>query len=352
MKQIEQYFKQETLNEILPKLKKYEVQAKTYIQEIIEYEQQKFTEDELIAKENEWLLAKNQTKKQIRDFEQTMYQRLANTRKQIKMNETKIKTTIVKSYKLINDIGELFHDKIIYSITLPADANGNKISFEMPINQFLKNAVDISYTNGISLKNTDTLLNKLLKSRSKLIQTFDWQQEKNDFYNLTNYNNFLKELNIAAQGKSPIPFVNEGTKLESFFHWVNQGFANKASKHLGSDEFNSMVQALKAARDLGHNSNPYWSGGDVNNKQIKGANADVVDTKSLKQQLLRFVTMTNLLDLNKLSHQLEEARTAIDEAGIEIVTKAVNGLAHAFLHHWQFSQHDLKAMGLRLSDLC
>lgn len=350
MGEVTQYFQQETVHEILPKLKKYETQAKQYISEIIQYE----TTMNLYNKQEEWFLTSTQTKAEIIQAERNVYNKLADTRKQIVMDNQKIKNTIKNSYKLINNIGELFHEEIIYSITLPG-SNGN-ITFEMPISQFLKNAVNISYTSGISLKDTSTLLNRLSQSRSQKIKKFDWNDQKNDFYNTVNYNNFLYEIRIAAAGGKIIKFNNEGTKLESFLHWVNEGWVNggytsQSIHHLGESAFNAMVNNLQNARDLGHNNKPYWSEGDVGNKQVKGAGADVTDTKSLKQQLLRFTTMTSLIDLNSLSKKLESTKNQVDDAGVKEVTKIINGLAHAFLHHWQFSQNDLKLMGLKISDL-
>lgn len=304
---IRDYLKKQTLNEILPLLKQYESAAKSCIKKIIQYE----TINSLKDKEQSWFLAANNTIEDIRDREKDIYDKLRTARNQTKTID--IEKTLQDAYKLLNAIGELFHDEVQYSITLSKE-NGTKISFEMPIAQFLKNAVNITYTSGIYLRDSSALLKDLNQSRSSYIQKFDWSKNSNDndkkYYDISLYNRFLYQKQVAIKGGVDINFNTDGNELESYFHWVNEKYdlpnydTLAKQQHLGEELFSAMVSNLKKAKQLGQNSTPFWSGGDVNNLQIKGNNASVVATETLKKQLLKFVTMTSFLNLKELDKKL------------------------------------------------
>ena len=304
---IRDYLEKQTLNEILPLLKQYESAAKSCIKKIIQYE----TINSLKDKEQSWFLAANNTIEDIRGREKDIYDKLRTARNQTKTID--IEKTLQDAYKLLNAIGELFHDEVQYSITLSKE-DGTKISFEMPIAQFLKNAVNINYESGIKLRNPSALLKDLNKSRSSFIQKFNWSEKSNKddkkYYDILLYNRFLYQKRVAITGGVNIKFNNAGSELESYFHWVNQKYdlinydILAKRQHLGEKLFSAMVENLKEVQQLGQNSTPFWSGGDVNNLQIKGNNASVVATETLKKQLLKFVTMTSFLNLKELDKKL------------------------------------------------
>lgn len=304
---IRDYLEKQTLNEILPSLKQYESDAKSCIKRIIQYE----NTNALTDKYQSWFLQTRNTDKRILEREHEIYDNLKKARNQVK--KTDINKTIQEAYELLNAIGELFHDEIKYSITLSKE-DGTKISFEMPITQFLKNAVNITYTSGIYLRDSSALLKDLNKSRSSYIQKFDWSKNSNDndkkYYDISLYNRFLYQKRVAIKGGVDINFNTDGNELESYFHWVNEKYdlpnydTLAKQQHLGEELFSAMVSNLKKAKQLGQNSTPFWSGGDINNLQIKGNDASVVATETLKKQLLKFVTMTSFLNLKELDKKL------------------------------------------------
>lgn len=240
----------------------------------------------------------------------------------------------MESYKLINEIGEsLTGEKIDYSITLPN--NGTKISFEMSLEQFCKNAITISYGSGINLKTGKSFVTSLLKNKD--ITSYDWNQNKNKFYSAVNWQKFLYAIRIAIKGKAnDIQFNNEGTKLESYFHWVDSGESEYAKvRHLYGGAFNHMVKNLQKAIKEGHNNDPYWTKGDIKMKnkqmQIKGEGASVTSTASLKAQLLRFVMITNYLNFDHLINRIDQTKGKVTSEVKDIMEKHLEILTNQFL---------------------
>lgn len=355
MGEIINYLQNQTAEYILSKLKDYVRKAKIYINKIDQYEKTLAT----TSIQGSWFLPEGKTSQKVIQAEQKVYAQLQKNRRQMLVNNNKIRQVIIDSYVLINHIAELFHEEITYSITLPPTAEGEtNITFEMPLSVFVKEAVTVGYATGIRLKKDASALRKqLLASTNKDISIYDWKDQKNEWYNEQNYQDFLYEIKVARQGKVDINFNKQGNQLESFFHWANanvqkRNMASLAKRaHLGQADFDSMVSELEKARVLGLNSRPYWSGGDVANKQIKGADANVTNTQSLKQQLLRFVTIATVLDLSSLEEKINSTKGSINDTCINEVTSKLNGLATTFLKGYSFSKDDVKMLGLNIDNL-
>lgn len=350
------YFSKETSTLLLPQLQSFANRANVLIAKINEYEKLNIYQNNNIISELSWLHGNSSKELQKQVIGKTGYfnqavntgQRLMQARQALHnqyANQT-IQETLIESYKLINEIGEFFTgETIYYSITLPSDHG--KISFEMDINTFCKEAINVTYKSGIALKTGNTFMNSLLKNTN--VDSYEWSRNSNQFYNEANWNQFEYALKVAAQGGSPITFKakknkngessikdNQGVKLESYFHWVNNGIVQKAMiSHLTGPTFNNMVKSLLEAAQEGGNNDPYWTQGDIKmngrQTQIKGAGASVVNTDSLKQQLFRFSMLMSYFKLDGLIEKINENRNKIADSLNEEITRRIQELGTQFL---------------------
>lgn len=304
-----------------------------------------------------WINSKKRAKDVKQYQTQVIQQIFAQNRLEITRKQINYNNLIKESYKLLNEIGEIFtKEPIVYSITLPGE-DGTKITFEMGIDAFLKYAGSIQKTR-IDIHSAKTLLKNLESDEAQRdgVMKYDWSDSENEFYNLQNFNSFLYGIGIAWHGGVIIPFTNEGTQLESYLHYINSHndfslIEAAETNHLGGTNFNTMVYALNDARNKGHNSDPFWTGGDVNNRQIKGKGAQAASIATLKAQLLRFVTLMNTPDFSQLSNIVNQQADSINNYGNKVLTRALNTLGTIFMQGTGITTADLSNLGVNINDL-
>lgn len=284
---------------------------------------------------NELVYSKKRDNK-IKEFQKEILHEIMKKKLEIKKNEITRDKLLKDSYILLNRIGELFTgEPIEYSITIISSVTGERVTFTMGIEEFLTYAVSFQNTR-ISM-HQDSLEERLEKANLKdsNITKFDWTNEKNNsMYNNYYLNLYYYGVAIITQGGSSIIGLdlengNEGNNLEAYLHFAinkdNFSIIEQAKLvHLGKDNFNTLRENLQSARDQAYSkqkggATPFWGGGDIGNIQVKFFGADVASIETLKNQLLRFVTMSRIIDFSKLENKIKStAPQALNKVGNEV----------------------------------
>ena len=255
---------------------------------------------------------------------------------------------VKESYKILNQVGEVFNGQVSYSITLQSKTTNENITFIMDLKTFLDNVVNITSDRMLLKEKSADSLSKELKSKEG-VEIFDWRETKHEsskyyteMYNTIYWNLYNYALAILITGGDGLNFSTEGNKLESYFHYMydRQDIGGNAyftiveqakHVHLGRELYNQLKEDMIKSRNKGQNkgdggAKPFWAGGDVGELQVKGKKAKVAYISTLKRQLIRFAKILSTIKLNALKDKVENYGEDINRFCTEEVKNAVDTL--------------------------
>lgn len=186
---------------------------------------------------------------------------------------------IAEGYKLMNRIGETIRgDQITYSVTIPY--GDTYITWNGSMEEFIGKWNGKQYTGMVNfsrrrmyLKSTKSLLAKYNEQYPTWTK---WEPEKAEAFK-----SFIQRIRSNKQFDK-WKKVNQGNMLEAFSRiYQKDKDISKSNIEQGYLDYliaDAMTITLK-------NNDPFWSGGDIDTEQLKGANASVTNVSQLIYQL-------------------------------------------------------------------
>lgn len=318
-----QYFKDLTQTEIIEKLLLYKAQAQTLLSNI-QTQEDKYNE-EMATKIFEF-----STMKKMTEQSGAAHKQLLQARARLQLEQL-----YTQGYKLLNEIGHAFNGDWQYSITI--SYYGEMITFHLTEEQFLQTG---EWHLG-SFRLIDTKSTLLETMRKMQIEGKKWDN-KDDIYNQQMYENYRNSINYAKgivnQAKDNISVeiaqYNTGQILEGYFGFLEKhdrmqnrfnvlqsiaervALAQQEALHgYRYGKLSSDLQRLANDLKAQTNSRGFWSGGDTEKEgQIKGEGASIFDFSTIRNQLQKFINITDKLNFTQLEVALNKAKPSVKRA--------------------------------------
>ena len=203
-------------------------------------------------------------------------------------NEVVGQKLIAEGYMLMNSIGEsLRGDKINYSVTIPY--SGTYITWTGSMEEFIGTWDGKHYVGGMIsfspsrmvLKKKTTLLNQY-KNNVEPNLWKKWDKEKTQIYDA-----FKQRFNNGNINENKWSKVNQGNMLEAFSRFYDNNISNDNPNAILAQIDSGYLDDIleEAMSETLSNIDPFWTGGDIENEQLKGAGASVTNLSQLIYQL-------------------------------------------------------------------
>lgn len=340
-----QYFKNQTLIELQNKLQNYSLQARLLYQEITTketfYEQIYAKQQQLY---NQLNTSRNRPWEQGSFELQQVESQLIEARNNLQLNKL-----YLDGYRLLNEIGEYFHQTWDYSVTLFGETS---YTFQMGMEDFL--SISHATVEGFRLNNKASILEAMKTTQIKNVIQWDTKESRKQGYNTQMFKNYNYAIDraksILSRGKASTInrfTFNAGERLEGYLAYIEKGQIyrkklqleqihdiayRKAIKHLGNENFNILRdQVINLLTELNEQTNTrgFWSGGDTaGHGQIKGENASVFSFSTIRNQLLRISVLFNNINFDKLLEKRKDVKNLaiqnLDKKTQEIINEVIS----------------------------
>lgn len=315
-----QYFKDQTSIEVIQRLNAYKAMAQDILSNIE-------------AKERFYELTLGSTISKFTAMQKYTGQSSAIRQSLLDARETAgLNQDYLNGYRLLNEIGHAFNGDWGYSLTI--DSGGGKITFHMNEEQFL--TLGEAHLGGFKLITAKSSI--LQKMADAQIEGIKWNNE-DQRYNLQAYKNYTNAIEYAkgiithAKDSTPIANYNKGQILEGYFAFLDkrskytnvinylQAVADQVgiapSEHLGYGYGKLKQNLQRIAADLRAQTNTrgFWSGGDTASEgQVKGEGASMFQFSTIRNQLSKFIQISDNLHFERLEEAMAQARPRAKQA--------------------------------------
>lgn len=219
------------------------------------------------------------------------------------------RSVLLEGYEILNELGEAIRDEPIqYSITVTGSGDWssaipeNTYTWVVDYSQF-KSLITTSRTR-LMLKDTSSIIRDMGNTHEL------WSQKRID-----RYNSLHRNVNVHRLADQQI---NRGNTLEAFLLM----------------ESNPNLTIYEAIEQTLSHSIPFYSGGDIGNKQIKGMNASVTNFDTLINEIYRTYTQIETLKqrITAVSKKPPDSKMAIR------MNDSINKAIVAMLSKYGFKQ--------------
>ena len=254
---------------------------------------------------------------------------------------------ITEGYMLMNQIGEMVRgDEILYSVTIPQ--SGGYVTWTGNIKEFIGEWDGEHYQGGLVsfsssrmvLKKQNTLRNQLIHSSKKVQKgsSQGWKKEKVDAFGITV---LADKLSVGFKNNNSIlnkwSKLNQGNLLEAFSRIYDKHMSNENPNAILAQIESGYLDELleEAMEETLRNNDPFWTGGDIGEYQLKGAGASVTNLSQLIYQLNKTRTMISaILTKKTISSNSKKTNVQVTAEVEKIITKEIDKLIEDLLKYF------------------